>query len=258
VSRCTISALVKVSPLPTGEHSGLLARVEVRGSGATSDPRPDDLFPAITERHTAPVAFDDTPVPETLVVQLDAAAQPTERDSSRSRRQSERPSRAWSATRIAPRCPIHGSVASSRTGCGQTSPQPPKAPGYAFGRSVLESIVGPMVVRTFDMGNGQAARDEDLSRESALLAVLATEYDVASWSTAGQAMQRILLTTTAAGLKASFLNQPIEVPSLRRQLAPTLGLPGHPQLLLRFGYGAGGGPTPRRPISDVLRADRPA
>jgi hypothetical protein len=101
-----------------------------------------------------------------------------------------------------------------------------------------------MVVRTFDIGNGQAARDEDLSRESALLAVLATDYDVPSWIAAGQAMQRILLTTTAAGLKASFLNQPIEVPSLRRQLAPTLGLPGHPQLLLRFGYGAGGGPTP--------------
>ena len=126
-------------------------------------------------------------------------------------------------------------------------------PGYAIGMSELESAVGPLVVRTFDLGSRQAAKDEDLARGSALLAVLTTANDdIADWIAAGQAMQRVLLTATAAGLRASFLNQPIEVPSLRRQLQNTLGLAGQPQLLLRFGYGTSGAPTPRRSVSDML------
>jgi hypothetical protein len=54
-------------------------------------------------------------------------------------------------------------------------------------------------------------------------------------------MQRVLLTATAAGLQASFLNQPIEISSIRLQLTRQLTLPEQPQLLLR---------------SDVARARR--
>jgi hypothetical protein len=128
-------------------------------------------------------------------------------------------------------------------------------PGYAIGMSELESAVGPLVVRTFDVGGRQAAKDEDLARGSALLAVLTTAHDdITDWIAAGQAMQRVLLTATAADVRASFLNQPIEVPSLRKRLQQAVGLAGQPQLLLRFGYGASGAPTPRRSVSDVVTA----
>lgn len=131
-------------------------------------------------------------------------------------------------------------------------------PGFALGLSELQSVVGPLIVRTFDVGSSQAAKDDDLSRGSALLAVLVTPSDgVADWIAAGQALQRVLLTATAAGLQASFLNQPVEIPSMRLQLARRLDLPGPPQLLLRFGYGPSSAPTPRRPIEDVLVARRP-
>ncbi len=132
-------------------------------------------------------------------------------------------------------------------------------PGYALGLSELQSVVGPLMVRTFDIGTSQAAKDEELSRWSALLAVIVTSSDdTPDWIGAGQALQRVLLTATAAGLQASFMNQPIEISSMRVQLGRELGLPGHPQLLLRVGYGPNAAPTPRRDVSDVLVTEPPA
>jgi hypothetical protein len=139
-----------------------------------------------------------------------------------------------------------------------TRPATTACRGYALGLSEPQSVVGPLIIRTFDVGMSQAAKDDELSRGSALLALIVTESDdVADWIAAGQALQRVLLTATAAGLRVSFLNQPIEVASMRHQLASALALEGNPQLLLRFGYGPSAAPTPRRPLADVLLAARP-
>ncbi|MDG4766853.1 nitroreductase family protein [Solwaraspora sp. WMMD406] len=69
---------------------------------------------------------------------------------------------------------------------------------------------------------------------------------------AGQALQRVLLTVTDAGLAASMLSQPIEVPQAREQLRRALGRFGSPQMVLRIGYGQPGRPTPRREPADVI------
>jgi nitroreductase len=69
---------------------------------------------------------------------------------------------------------------------------------------------------------------------------------------AGQALQRVLLTATDAGLSTSMISQPIEVPAARDQLRRSLGRSGYPQIAIRFGYGTPGHPTPRRDIADVL------
>jgi hypothetical protein len=72
--------------------------------------------------------------------------------------------------------------------------------------------------------------------ERSTLAVLHTAGDEpVDWLRAGQALQRMLLTTTADGVAVSFLNQPIEVPELRAELRELLGT-GAPQLLIRLGY----------------------
>jgi hypothetical protein len=75
---------------------------------------------------------------------------------------------------------------------------------------------------------------------------------------AGLAMQRVLLSATSAGLSASFLSQPIEIPYLRAALRDLLGGPYHPQAVLRIGYGHPQAPTPRRPVADVTRYSAPA
>jgi nitroreductase len=86
-----------------------------------------------------------------------------------------------------------------------------------------------------------------------LVAILGTAGDTRLHQVAaGMALQRVLLTATAAGLSASMLSQPIEVPPAREQLRLALGRFGTPQMVLRIGYGQPGFPTPRRDIDDVI------
>jgi nitroreductase len=89
--------------------------------------------------------------------------------------------------------------------------------------------------------------------ERPLIAVLGTtDDDVLAWIAAGQALGRLLLTATEHGVTASPLTQALEIPATRAELAHELGVIGHPQMLLRLGYGESGAPTPRRPLGDVL------
>jgi hypothetical protein len=126
-------------------------------------------------------------------------------------------------------------------------------PGYAFGYGELMSYLGPLVIRTFDFGKGQAARNRKLAQGSPVLAVMGTETDSPSaWLAAGRALARVLLRARAEDVWASFLNQPIEVAELRPRLADSLDRRGFPQLLLRMGYGPEVRPTPRRPVGKVL------
>ena len=88
-----------------------------------------------------------------------------------------------------------------------------------------------------------------------VVAVLQTAGDrPQDWLTGGQALMRVLLTATADGYAASYLNQPLELPDLRRQLRDELRLDGWPQLVLRLGRPAGALPPQamRRPVADVL------
>jgi len=126
-------------------------------------------------------------------------------------------------------------------------------PGYARGIGSLMSYAGPLVVRTFDMGDGQAASDYELATGSPALGVLGTEGDtVRDWLAAGQALARVLLRARVEDVWASFLNQPVEVPSLRMNVSHAIGSPGFPQAILRFGFANDIIPTPRRQVEDVI------
>lgn len=118
---------------------------------------------------------------------------------------------------------------------------------------VPRSAGGPHVRYGFlalrDYHGDMPAAERDF--ESApLVAVLTTARDDRrSWVRAGLAMQRVLLTATAAGLAASFLSQLIEVGTTRERLAGVLGR--FPQAAFRFGYGYPVAATERRPITEV-------
>jgi len=124
--------------------------------------------------------------------------------------------------------------------------------GLAFAPMALP--VARLAVTAFDLGGSTGTRDSVNAAEAPLLVVLATSGDgPRDWLIAGQAMQRALLVAAAAGLQASFLNQPVQVDDLRPRLARLVGCV-HPQLVLRFGY-----PPPyelpamrRRPVQDVV------
>lgn len=125
--------------------------------------------------------------------------------------------------------------------------------GYGFGFGDLMSAAGPVIVRTFDLGKGQAARDRDLATGSPLLLVLGTAEDTPlAWLAAGQALAAALLRAAVDRVDASYLNQPIQVAELRPQLGEAIGHPGFPQLVLRLGHGPSVRPEPRRPVHEVL------
>ena len=60
---------------------------------------------------------------------------------------------------------------------------------------------------------------------SAGVAVWIAERQGRHWVAVGRAFQRFALTATSLGLKHAHINQPVEVASLRPQLASLLGLP---------------------------------
>jgi hypothetical protein len=120
--------------------------------------------------------------------------------------------------------------------------------------SPFTAPVTQMIVRNFDMGVGVGSKDRELAENSPLLMVLGTENDTPhEWLIAGQALQRVLLVACSNGLRASYLNQPIQVASLRPQLRELVGDDGFPQVCLRLGYAPNPlSPAPRRPLEDVV------
>lgn len=88
---------------------------------------------------------------------------------------------------------------------------------------------------------------------SGLIVISAAQDDKQHWIETGRLYERLVLTTTAAGLQVAFLNQPAEVPELRSQFQSYLQLGTTlPQLVLRFGHGPALPHSLRRPLDDVL------
>ena len=115
-------------------------------------------------------------------------------------------------------------------------------------------VAGLALLRRFDVGGGIAARERELATRSPMLAVLGTRLDEPrDWITAGEAMEAVLLRATHLGLSASFLNQAVEEPELRRAIAVAARGAGAPQLILRFGWGSAVSATRRRSVDEVLR-----
>lgn len=110
-------------------------------------------------------------------------------------------------------------------------------------------------VRDFDVDGraSHAVQPPDATADRPVLAVVVTDGDrPRDWLRAGMAMQRVLLALTAAGLGASFVNQPVDDATLRPRVAELAGASGRAQVVLRIGAGLPAHPTPRRPLDDVI------
>ncbi len=89
---------------------------------------------------------------------------------------------------------------------------------------------------------------------SAGVAIFVSEKDDPEhWVLAGRACQLFALQATALGLKLAFINQPVEVPSLRPELANLVGMPSRrPDIVMRFGYGPTMPYSARRPVANLI------
>jgi hypothetical protein len=243
----------RVQLVPDPADGNLLARVTV-ADGDVDEDGGRRLFPAISRRRTNRQPFDDRPFPAALVEALIAAVEGesawlyiVDGDTRATVADliAEGDRRQWADRRFRRELAAwtHANRSDHRDGMR----------GYGFGFDDLMSAAGPVIMRTFDLGKGQAARDRELATGSPLLAVLGTAEDTpVAWLAAGQALAAALLTAAVDGVDASYLNQPVQVADLRPQLGEAIGRSGFPQLVLRLGHGSSVRPEPRRPVSEVL------
>ena len=91
-------------------------------------------------------------------------------------------------------------------------------------------------------------------RSSAGIAVFFGQAaDKSHWVDVGRCYERFALQATALGIRNAFLNQPVEVQSVRPQFAAAIGLTGQrPDLVVRFGRGPRMPSSLRRPVQSVL------
>lgn len=126
---------------------------------------------------------------------------------------------------------------------GRTSGQP------ALPRWVAKWIIGLVLTP-----KGQAETDARNIRSSAGVAVFVSSHDdKAAWVEVGRVYERFALQAAALDVRTAFINQPIEVHSLRPKFESWLKLDGeHALLMVRFGHGPGAPFSLRRPIDDVI------
>lgn len=247
---------VELCPEP-GEPM-LLARLTIHAGGETSS---EDiiLFHAIVERHTNREAFQPQPVPEAVFGELMEAASVE----GASLTQVDEGARVQVSQWIAEADRRQWADRAFRKELAQwvrtdAEHQADGIPTRELGVQDWLAFAGPAIVRTFNRGNDQAARDADIALRSPTLAVLATDGDdPGEWLRAGQALERVLLVAQSEGVAVSYLNQPLELEDLRGGVASVCGGKTFPQILLRLGEGPSVPPTPRRDVHGLLLRQDP-
>jgi hypothetical protein len=129
----------------------------------------------------------------------------------------------------------------------------------ATGNATVPGWLGPSMFDLFVRAKSENDKYARHLRSSAGIAVFVSQReDRDHWVRAGRACQRFALQSTALGLKHAFVNQPVEVASLRPELATLVGMPGRrPDIVMRFGYGPTLPFSARRPHREVQHGLEP-
>lgn len=248
-----------VEVLPERRNPNLLARIGL-GSKRVVKLEENFLFRAIPKRCTNRFPFDNCELPTSLISELECAtdAECTGLQVSASviphTMRREVIELIDEGDRIQMADPLFrrelaswlNSQKSSRDG------MPPHASGMDRRLDAIAPVIS-FIVRSFDMGKFQSAKDCQLATQAPVLMVIGSQDDNDfGWLATGEALAHLLLRARIDDVAASFFNQPIQVPRLRSRLQNLFPNLGHPQILLRLGYAKDIESTPRRTIGEVL------
>ncbi|MEU2133371.1 nitroreductase family protein [Streptomyces sp. NPDC018352] len=246
--------------LPAPSDPAFLAAVRLDDALGSRPGTPGDradealraLHPAIAERHTSRYPFDEQPIPDDVRARLVGAARTEGADLTflvpphletvlELIRDAEGYDRGD---------PAREAEQEHWARFTKTDAPDDGIPDYAFGpRDASERAIN----RDFTGTRAPDGRARVLFERRPQLALLSTENDrPADWLRAGQALERVLLAATLDAVSTSFATQPIEWPDLRWVLRDPLHGTGHPQMIIRLGYGPTGPRTPRRRPDRVL------
>jgi len=197
---------------------------------------PESAPPDVLRRAMRRVDFDDTPLADETVSALEAVAKDAPASVRLVRDEAER---AAVAEFVAEGDRLLFADPAYRFRIGAR--WRPDAPGEEATDDALLPMpdlfpgLGSFWVSAFDLGDLQARRDFRLAARAPLLVVVSGEETSAGRQTVLETTRRLVHAAEAEGLSASFFNQPILVPELRRRLVDRLGLPASPQALLGVG-----------------------
>jgi hypothetical protein len=94
---------------------------------------------------------------------------------------------------------------------------------------------------------------KQLRSSAGVIVFVSDANDRRHWIEVGRCYERLALQATALGIRTAFLNQPVEVASLRTQFTAWLNLGDRrPDLVVRFGRGPEMPRSLRRPVEQVL------
>lgn len=122
------------------------------------------------------------------------------------------------------------------------------------GNLAMPAWLGELAFEWFFTAKSENDKVTRQIRSSAGVAVFVGQAaDKAHWVEVGRCYERFALQATALGIRNAFLNQPVEVASVRPPFAAALGLAGQrPDLVVRFGRGPALPRSLRRPVQAVL------
>ncbi|RFF27482.1 MULTISPECIES: hypothetical protein [unclassified Wenzhouxiangella] len=94
-----------------------------------------------------------------------------------------------------------------------------------MGSPAVPRPLGRLAMRFgFSAGKQNAKDRKHIMSSSAIAVIHSGSNDKEHWIEAGRCYQRMALRATALGLRNAFINQPVEVTSLRPEFAKFLGL----------------------------------
>jgi hypothetical protein len=122
------------------------------------------------------------------------------------------------------------------------------------GNPVLPRWLGGSLFNLFFTTKNENEKYAKHVRSSAGIAIfVSAKSDKQHWLEAGRCYERFALQAAALDIRNAFLNQPVEVLTLRPQFANYLGIDGQrPDLVVRFGRGAEMPRSLRRPVEAVM------
>ncbi len=125
--------------------------------------------------------------------------------------------------------------------------------GASGNTAIPDWIASALFEQVFTADAENAKYAAHIASSSGIAVFVSERVDRDHWVRAGRAAQRFSLQATALGLKTAYINQAVEVPALRPQLAALVGLPGRrPDIVMRFGRAPSMPYSPRRPVEAVL------